>query len=139
MGLIRTYSFNLNATASSSLTQITSAALNYKHRVIRCKCLFSQGLEDYLKVYFFGGVSNKDTDGTTGIPDGINLLNQPGMPSSGTSLESPYIQSADGPILVNIDTMTNVRDPNSFLAVRVVNSNTSNLRVQCWTEVLELD
>ena len=53
MGLIRTYSFNVNATASSSLTQITSAALNYKHRVIRCKCLFSQGLEDYLKVYFF--------------------------------------------------------------------------------------
>ena len=105
MGLIRTYSFNVNATASSSLTQITSAALNCKHRVIRCN----------------------------------NLLNQPGMPTSGTSLESPYLQSADGPILVNIDTMTNVRNPNSFLAVRVVNSNTSNLRVQCWTEVLELD
>ena len=138
MGLIRTYSFNVNATASSSLTQITSAALNYKHRVIRCKCLFSQGLEDYLKVYFFGGVSNKDADGTTAIPDGINLLHQPGMPTSGTSLESPYVQSADGPILVNIDTMTDVKDPNSFLAVRVVNSNTSNLRVQCWTEVLEL-
>ena len=139
MGLIRTYSFNLNATASSSLTQITSAALNYKHRVIRCKCLFSQGLEDYLKVYFFGGVSNKDADGTTGIPDGINLLNQPGMPTSGTSLESPYIQSADGPIVVNIATMTNVRDPNSFLAVRGANSNTSNLRVQAWIEVMELD
>ena len=138
MGLIRTYSFNINATASSSLTQITSAALNYKYRVIRCKCLFSQGLEDYLRIYFFGGVSNADADGTTNIPDWVNLLNQPGMPTSGTSLESPYIQSADGPILINIDSMTNVRDPNSFLAVRVTNSNTSNLRVQAWIEVMEL-
>ena len=138
MGLIRTYSFNVNATASSSLTQITSAALNYKHRVIRCKALFSQGLQDYLKVYFFGGIDNNDTDGTTGIPDGVNLLNQPGMPTSGTSLESPYLQSADGPMLVNIDSMTNVRNPNSFLAVRVVNSNTANLRVQAWIEVMEL-
>jgi len=138
MGLIRTYSFNLNSTATSSLTQITTAALNYNHRVIRLKALFSQGTADYLKVYFFSATTN-DADGTADIPDGINLLNQPGLPSSGTSLELPYLQSSDGPVQVAIDSMTNVRDPNSFLAVRVSNSHTANLRVQCWIEVLELD
>lgn len=136
--MIKSYSFNINAPASSSLTQTTSGQLDFKHRIIRLKALFSSGMQDSLKIYFFGGVNTSDTDGTTSTPLGFNLLAQPGLPTSGTSLAVPYLQSAGGPVLVNIDTMTDIKSTSSFLAVRVENSSASALRVQCWIEVQEL-
>ena len=139
MALIKTYSFNINATASTSLVQTTTTSLNFKHRIIRCKALFSSGTQDYLKVYFFGGVNNSDTDGTANTPLGFNLLSQPGLPTSGTSLAIPYLQSADGPVMVHIDSMTDIKDTNSFLAVRVTNDHTSALRIQAWIELMELE
>ena len=96
-------------------------------------------MQDYLKVFYFGGVNNSDTDGSTSTPLGFNLLQQPGLPTSGTSLAVPYLQSAGGPVLVNLDTMTDIKNTSSFLAVRVENSSASALRVQCWIEVQELE
>ena len=136
--MIKSYPFNINAPASSSLTQTTSGQLDFKHRIIRLKALFSSGMQDSLKLFFYGGVNNDNTDGTTSTPLGFNLLAQPGLPSSGTSLAVPYMQSAGGPVLVNIDTMTEIKSTSSFLAVRVENSSAAALRIQCWIEVQEI-
>ena len=136
--MIKSYPFNINAPASSSLTQTTSGQLDFKHRIIRLKALFSSGMQDSLKLFFYGGVNNDNTDGTTSTPLGFNLLAQPGLPSSGTSLAVPYLQSAGGPVLVNIDTMTEIKSTSSFLAVRVENSSAAALRIQCWIEVQEI-
>jgi len=136
--MIKSYPFNINAPASSSLTQTTSGQLDFKHRIIRLKALFSSGMQDSLKLFYYGGVNNDDTDGTTSTPLGFNLLAQPGLPTSGTSLAVPYLQSAGGPVLVNIDTMTEIKSTSSFLAVRVENSSAAALRVQCWIEVQEI-
>lgn len=136
--MIKSYPFNINAPASSSLTQTTSGQLDFKHRIIRLKALFSSGMQDSLKLFFYGGVNNDNTDGTTSTPLGFNLLAQPGLPTSGTSLAVPYLQSAGGPVLVNIDTMTEIKSTSSFLAVRVENSSAAALRIQCWIEVQEI-
>ena len=136
--MIKSYPFNINAPASSSLTQTTSGQLDFKHRIIRLKALFSSGMQDSLKLFFYGGVNNDNTDGTTSTPLGFNLLAQPGLPSSGTSLAVPYLQSAGGPVLVNIDTMPEIKSTSSFLAVRVENSSAAALRIQCWIEVQEI-
>ena len=136
--MIKSYPFNINAPASSSLTQTTSGQLDFKHRIIRLKALFSSGMQDSLKLFFYGGVNNDNTDGTTSTPLGFNLLAQPGLPTSGTSLAVPYLQSAGGPVLVNIDTMTEIKSTRSFLAVRVENSSAAALRIQCWIEVQEI-
>ena len=136
--MIKSYPFNINAPASSSLTQTTSGQLDFKHRIIRLKALFSSGMQDSLKLFYYGGVNNDDTDGTTSTPLGFNLLAQPGLPTSGTSLAVPYLQSAGGPVLVNIDTMTEIKSTSSFLAVRVENSSAAALRIQCWIEVQEI-
>ena len=136
--MIKSYPFNINAPASSSLTQTTSGQLDFKHRIIRLKALFSSGMQDSLKLFFYGGVNNDNTDGTTSTPLGFNLLAQPGWPTSGTSRAVPYLQSAGGPVLVNIDTMTEIKSTSSFLAVRVENSSAAALRIQCWIEVQEI-
>ena len=136
--MIKSYPFNINAPASSSLTQTTSGQLDFKHRIIRLKALFSSGMQDSLKLFFYGGVNNDNTDGTTSTPLGFNLLAQPGLPTSGPSLAVPYLQSAGGPVLVNIDTMPEIKSTSSFLAVRVENSSAAALRIQCWIEVQEI-
>ena len=89
--MINSYSFNIIAPALSRLTQTTSGPLDFKHRIIRLKSLFSSGMQDSLKVFYFGGVNTSDTDGTTNTPLGFNLLAQPGLPTSGTSLAVPYL------------------------------------------------